>query len=125
MSSGRRVVVVDDDLKVVILVSKAMAELGFEVFSAEDGGKALELVKKEKAHLLITDILQPGLDGTQLCQAVQQDPETEGTYIIVMSGVYQESMFRSQMECKTQGFLEKPIDVVKLKQLVNEMFAGD
>lgn len=125
MNSGKRAVVVDDDLKVIILVAKALADLGFEVFSAENGSEALELVKKEKAHLLVTDILQPGLDGTQLCQAVQEDTETSGTRVIVMSGVYNESMFRSQMDCRTNGFLGKPIDVVRLKELVNEIFAGD
>lgn len=124
MSSGMTAVVVDDDLKVIILVEKVLTDLGFRVLNAEDGRKALELVKKEKAHLLVTDILQPGLDGAQLCRAIQGDPTIENTHIIVMSGIYNESMFRLQMECQASGFLEKPIDVLRLKDLVSELFSG-
>jgi len=125
MSSDKIAVVVDDDPKVILLVEKALSDLGFRVMAADNGSKALELVSKERASLLITDILQPGLDGTQLCRAIQDNPETGDTRIIVMSGVYNESLYKLQMDCQAQGFLEKPIDIPRLKALVNKIFTGD
>ena len=67
MSNDRTIVVVDDDAKVIMLVEKVLIDLGFRVLSASEGKKALELVKEEIPVLLISDILQPGIDGIGLC----------------------------------------------------------
>ncbi len=122
MSNNKTAVVVDDDPKILLLVEKALTDIGFRVISSDNGSKALELVIKEKACLLITDILQPGLDGTRLCRTIKENPETGETRIIIISGVYNESMYRMQMDCRADGFLEKPIDVNRLKELVNNLF---
>ena len=63
MLKSKKAVVVDDDEKVITLIEKTLIRNGFQVFSAHEGQKALELVRREKPQVLITDILQPGLDG--------------------------------------------------------------
>jgi CheY-like chemotaxis protein len=120
MSSGKKVVVVDDDLKVIMLVEKALTRMGFRVFSADEGNKALELVKEEKPGILITDILLPGIDGVELCKAVKDDPETGDIKVILITGIYNQASFKLQMNCRADGFLEKPIDIKELSRLVKE-----
>jgi CheY-like chemotaxis protein len=120
MSNGKKVVVVDDDPKVVMLVEKALTQMGFRVFSADEGNKALELVKKEKPAVLITDILLPGIDGVELCKAVKDDPETGDINVILITGIYNRASFKLEMNCRADGFIEKPIDIEELSRLVNE-----
>lgn len=120
MSDGKKVVVVDDDLKVIMLVGEALTRMGFQVFSADEGNKALELVKKEKPAILIADILLPGMDGVALCKAVKDDPETGDIKVILITGVYNQASFKLEMTCGADGFLEKPIDIRELSRLVNE-----
>jgi sigma-B regulation protein RsbU (phosphoserine phosphatase) len=120
MSEGKKIVVVDDDLKVTMLVEKALTERGFRVFSTNEGRKALELVEMEKPDVLITDILQPGLDGVSLCNSIKNDPKFSNTRIIIISGVYNEANFRLQMDCRPDGFIEKPIDINQLADVVME-----
>lgn len=123
MNSGQndqKVVVVDDDAKVVMLIEEVLTQSGLQVLSAPEGKAALELVKKEKPVLLISDILQPGLDGIGLCQTIKQDPQLENTKVILMSGVYKQASFKLEMACQPDAFIDKPLEVIKLKELVVE-----
>ncbi len=122
MSNDKKVVVVDDDAKVIIMVEKVLTELGFIVLSANEGKKALELVKQEKPVLLISDILQPGIDGIVLCQSIKEDPQLEDIKVILMSGVYkQTSLKREIMGATSDAFIEKPLEIQQLKDLVEKV----
>lgn len=122
MSNDKKIVVVDDDEKVIILVEKVLTQLGFTVLSAPDGEKALELVLKEEPVLLISDILQPGIDGIGLCQSIKEDPILGNIKVILMSGVYkQASIKREIMGSKPDAYLEKPLDIQQLKNVVEEV----
>jgi phosphoserine phosphatase RsbU/P len=115
-----KIVVVDDDLKVTMLLDQALTKMGFQVFCANEGKKALELVKKENPILVFSDILQPGLDGVELCNRIKEDPFAGEAKVIFMTGVYNEASFKLQLHCPYDGFIEKPIDVNKLTDLVKD-----
>ena len=120
MNEVKKAVVVDDDLKVTVLLEKVLSEQGFQVFTTHDGKKALALVESEKPDVLITDILIPGMDGISLCQTIKSDPMLEDIVVIVMTGIYKQASFKAEMKCKPDGFIEKPLDVKQLKSLVLE-----
>jgi len=122
MIGSKKVVVVDDDAKVIMLVEKVLTRLGYQVLSAADGKKALELVKTEKPVLLISDILQPGIDGVGLCQSIKEDPHLEDIKVILMSGVYkQTSLKREIMGAAPDAFIDKPLEVQQLEGLVEKI----
>ena len=122
MIESKKIVVVDDDAKVIMLVEKVLARLGYRVLSAADGKKALELVKTEKPVLLISDILQPGIDGVGLCQSIKEDPHLEDIKVILMSGVYkQTSLKREIMGAAPDAYIDKPLDVRQLEGLVEKV----
>jgi two-component system alkaline phosphatase synthesis response regulator PhoP len=118
MIESKKVVVVDDDLKVTMMMERALIKRGFRVFSANEGKKALELVKNEKPDVLVTDILQPGLDGVSLCNLIKNDAIFGDIKVIIISGVYNETSFKTQMDCRADGFIEKPIDMNNLADLI-------
>jgi CheY-like chemotaxis protein len=122
MSNSKKAVIVDDDAKVIMVLEKVLMPLGFQVFSAMEGKKALELVKQESPDLLISDILQPGLDGISLCQWVKGDPQYRELKVILMTGVYKQASFKTQMECLPDAFIEKPLEVARLANQVKSLF---
>jgi len=115
---NKKIVVVDDDKKTLLVVEKTLSQLGFEIFTAGEGNKALELVKKNKPAVLVSDILIPGIDGVALCGMVKNDPEFTHTKVILMTGVYKNPTFRAELDCNADDFLEKPIDIKKLAGIV-------
>ncbi|MCP5053205.1 MAG: response regulator [bacterium] len=120
MSDLKKAVVVDDDPKIVSMAEKALQRMGFEVFTAENGAMALTLVRVQKPHLLVSDILLPGMDGVELCKTIKEDPELSHIKVIMVTGVYNEMSFKLQMDCPADGFIEKPLDINKLEKLVGD-----
>jgi sigma-B regulation protein RsbU (phosphoserine phosphatase) len=118
MIESKKVVVVDDDIKVTMMLERALLRRGFRVLCANEGKKALELVQDEKPDVLITDILQPGLDGVSLCNAIKNDPKLRLICVIIISGVYNEANFKTNIDCRPDGFIEKPVDMDKLCDLI-------
>jgi CheY-like chemotaxis protein len=81
--SGKRIVVADDNPDICAFVSTALKGAGYEVETAADGGEALGLMSQRQAHLFITDLFMPGLEGFETiarCRA-----EFPQTTVMVMS----------------------------------------
>ena len=82
-----RVVLADDENKVILLMQKLIdwEALGYEIAgTANDGLRALELVREKQPHLLITDVRMPGCDGIELIQRAKAlQPKL---HFIVISG---------------------------------------
>lgn len=71
MKSARRVLVVEDDARIALLLLDYLHSEGFEAHSLADGRLALEEIKHSAPDLLILDLNLPGLDGVEVCRAVR------------------------------------------------------
>jgi two-component system alkaline phosphatase synthesis response regulator PhoP len=121
MNNIKKAVVVDDDKKIIIVVGETLARLGYQVYSAEEGKKALELVRKEKPELLICDLLLPGIHGIELCTTIKNDPTLENVKIIAISAVYKESNYKLALDCRADAFIEKPFNIDDFEILVKKV----
>jgi two-component system response regulator MprA len=63
-----RVLLVDDDQKIISLLKRGLAYEGFEVYTASDGEAGLMAAKKYQPHLVLLDITMPGMDGLEVCR---------------------------------------------------------
>lgn len=121
MSENKSVVVVDDDQKIIILVGEILSPLGFRIFAASEGKKALETVKREKPDLFVCDLLLPGIHGAELCNLIKEDPGLDNVKIIAMSAVYNERDYKLAMNCRADAFIEKPFSIDEFEHLVKEV----
>jgi DNA-binding response OmpR family regulator len=72
---GKRVLVVDDDVKTVELVKLYLNRDGYRVLTAYDGIEALRLARESHPDLIVLDLMLPGLDGLQVCQALRDESD--------------------------------------------------
>ena len=114
----KKAVVVDDDKKTVIFVETVLSKMGYRVLGAYEGIEGLTLVKKEKPDLLVIDLLLPGLHGAELCRKVKEEPALSHVKIIAISGVYNETQYRLNLDCKADAFMTKPLSVEALERQV-------
>jgi len=91
------ILVVDDEKELAALVSLHMKMAGFEVLTAANGEKALELSREEKPDLIILDLMLPKIDGWQVCEQLRQDAVTKDIPVIMLTA-------RTQIEDKLKGF---------------------
>jgi len=73
----QRILIADDDEKILALLSSSLRKSGFVTFQAINGEVAFELTKKEKPDLILADITMPQMDGFELCKLIREDPVTE------------------------------------------------
>lgn len=107
-----RVLVVDDEPRIVSFVSRALSAAGFIVDGALDGRRALDLVRTGAYELVVLDLLLPGIDGvTLLSKLMQQRP---GQRVLVLSAL---SDVESKVRCLELGasdYLAKPFSLDEL-----------
>ena len=72
----KKILVIDDEPKIVEICQDYLKAAGFEVVSAGDGLKGLAAARREKPDLIVLDLMMPGMDGLDVCRNLRrvQDP---------------------------------------------------
>jgi signal transduction histidine kinase/CheY-like chemotaxis protein len=105
------ILVVDDDANIRSLLKQELTEAGYIVRLAEDGRKALALIREEVPGLIILDVMMPEMNGFDVAAVLKNDPATMDIPIIILSVVEdKERGFRLGVD----RYLTKPIDTVSL-----------
>ncbi len=73
--AGKRVLVVDDDVKTVELVKLYLNRDGYRVLTAYDGVEALRLAREGHPDLIVLDLMLPGIDGLEICRTLRQESD--------------------------------------------------
>ena len=76
------ILVVDDEKEIADLVEIYLVSDGYKVFKANNALDGLEILEKEEIHLVLLDIMMPGMDGLEMCRKIR---ETNNIPIIMLS----------------------------------------
>jgi signal transduction histidine kinase/CheY-like chemotaxis protein len=107
----KSVLVVDDDSNIRSLLQQELTEAGYAVRLAEDGRKALALIREQTPGLVILDVMMPEMNGFDVAAVLKNDPATMDIPIIILSIVEdKERGFRLGVD----RYLTKPIDTASL-----------
>jgi two-component system, OmpR family, alkaline phosphatase synthesis response regulator PhoP len=129
-----RILCVDDDRPTVTIVSAVLKKEDYEVETAMDGQDALKKAREFKPHLIVLDIMMPDMDGFQVCEHLQADPDTKKIGVVMLTakgGVddpdSQQWQFAGKVKDRMKGFdagaLEFLTKPVKGKELVQRVKA--
>jgi two-component system, OmpR family, response regulator len=119
---ARRVLVVDDDLKIVELFVDLLQRSGpFEVKTATSGYDAGLLTESFRPHLIILDYMLPDINGNIVCRRIREHPEFGDTKIIFISGVIDEDEIESLKAAGADDFIKKPFNIDTLLNRVSEL----
>src|SRR5215213_388899 len=86
-SDRGRVLIVDDDRRIVDLLVDLLQLEGYEVATAADGSEALELAVSFDPDLVVSDVVMPVLGGLELCRRLKEDPRTAYIPVLLISGL--------------------------------------
>lgn len=106
--SGQKILVVEDEPDIRKLVHYNLAQERFKVLEAEDGEKAFKLVQREKPHLIVLDLMLPGLSGLELCRNLRGRPETSQIPILMLTAKAGEADRIVGLEMGADDYLTKP-----------------
>lgn len=116
MSEAIRIVVIDDNLGSLELLSAALAHPGAAVYTASSPVGGLELVRKHRPKLVVTDLVMPGMTGLEvLQQVVSFDPTID---VILMTAHYTTETAVAAIRQGAADYLQKPIKIAILRERV-------
>ncbi len=118
-----KILLVDDEPDIVEFLKYNLVQEGFEVITAFDGLKALDLMI-EKPELIILDIMMPKLDGYEVCKKIRAMPEFEKTPIIFLTAKSGEVNEILGLELGANDYIQKPISPKKLIARVKSNLRG-
>ncbi|MFP4500158.1 MAG: PleD family two-component system response regulator [Candidatus Hydrogenedentota bacterium] len=83
-----KILIVDDEPDVVMLIERTLKAEGFDVVRAYDGIAALDLVETEKPDLVLLDIMMPMMSGYEVCEQLKANPETQQIPVVCLSSAH-------------------------------------
>jgi excisionase family DNA binding protein len=107
-----RVLVVDDEQIVRDLLLVTLASVDYEVESAPDGARAIQMLRAEPFDLLITDVRMPGTDGLAVVREARRQSSTMS--IVIITGASSEAIAIEAINLGVNGYLTKPFGVERV-----------
>ncbi len=116
---GRKVLVVDDDVRNVFALTGALEEHGLEVVFAENGRKGIERLRQHPdVSLVLMDIMMPEMDGYETTRAIREMPDWERLPIIALTAKAMSDDREKSLAAGASDYITKPVDVDQLLHLM-------
>lgn len=115
----KRILIVEDEAGIIDLLKLVLNREGYEVASCQSGRDAIAAIKAYHPHLVILDVMLPGLDGASIVRIMNEDEMLSSTPVIITSALVEsEKMFLPFPQVK--GFASKPFVLADLTALVKK-----
>ena len=116
---AKKVLVIDDEPDLLVLVSHGLTKKGYEVFSGQDGREALALTAQLMPDLIILDACLPMINGYEIARIFKNDEKLKHIPIFLISSVTEDLRRRTE-ESGADAYLTKPFKLEELVKLANK-----
>ena len=113
-SQTGRVLVVDDEPDLSMLIEHHLKGQGLEVHVAGDGPAAIEMAKRLQPDLILLDVMMQGMSGYAVCERLREDPRSANAFIIMLTGRVQTEDRMLGLTAGADEYLTKPFDPEEL-----------
>src|SRR5512133_274798 len=118
--SDYKLLLVDDEPDILEFLSYNLIKEGFKVCTAQSGDAAIAVALKEKPHLILLDMMMPGMDGVETCEQIREIPELRNVLIAFLTARGEDYSQIAGFEAGADDYITKP---VKPKVLVSRIKA--
>lgn len=117
-ASQVKVLIVDDIPLNVLLIDKMLAKFKLHILKAFSGAEALRIVEEEQPHVLLLDLMMPGIDGYQVIEQVRRSIPKGQMPIIILSALNSNDDINKAMALGADDFITKPVMMERLHNCV-------
>ena len=115
------VVVADDDRDICELIKMQLTRHGFQVFIADNGQSAIELVVEHKPDIALLDIMMPKLSGLEVARQIRDNP-TLSTFSIMLISARSSGRIEADLDdLNINDYITKPFSPQELVQRINDI----
>jgi len=113
---------VDDNCDLLSFLSNYLTRHGYQVLTAENGLQALDIVRqRQDVDMIISDVMMPEMDGTELCRTLKTTMETSHLPVILLTAKSESADVVAGYRCGAEAYVAKPFDPEVLTLQVNNI----
>lgn len=120
--ASHKILVVDDDSDILELLQYNLTKDGYEVKTAEDGKKGIEIAKEFLPQLILLDIMMPGMDGVETCRQLREISDLQSSFIIFLTARAEEYSEIAAFDVGADDYITKPIKPRALMSRISALF---
>lgn len=130
-----RILVVDDNPDIVLLMQELLASRGYNAVAVADAAQADAEIRREAPDLILLDVVMPGKSGYEICREVKENPATRLIPVVLITGLSDREDKLRGIEAGADDFLNKPIfaeelfarvkSLLKLKEFTDELESAE
>ena len=117
----KKILIADDEHKILMSLEYSFRKQGYEVFIARDGTEALELLKTITPDAILLDIMMPKLDGYSTLNEIKTMENLNHSKVIFLSAKTNPKDIEKGLELGADAYVTKPYSIKKLIQQMDEM----
>lgn len=111
MASPEKILLIEDEEDVVVLLRYRFEQEGYEVLSAANGVEGLRILQQEHPHLVLLDVMMPRMNGWETCKRIRQYSDVP---IIMLTALWEETDKVRGLEMGADDFVTKPFSLAEL-----------
>jgi CheY-like chemotaxis protein len=115
-SSGRKVLLVDDNVDAMEMMAFLLAEMGYEAHTTADAGNLVQMALSLRPDVIVLDIGLPGVDGYELARRLKGHPQLASTRLVAHTGYGSPEDRRKAQEAGFDAHLVKPAELEDLEK---------
>ncbi|GIR13191.1 MAG: DNA-binding response regulator [Cryomorphaceae bacterium] len=120
MSSGKRILLVDDEKDILEFLSYNLTKEGFIVKTCLNGSSAIKVIDEFQPNLIVLDVMMPGMDGIETCEIIRANSNYDNIIIAFLTARSEDYSQVAGLEAGADDYINKPI---KPKVLVSRVKA--
>lgn len=123
----QRILIVDDETHIRILLQQTLEEfeeMNIEILTAENGRKAIEIIKEKKPNLIFLDVMMPEMNGYETCQKIKKELKVNA-YVVMLTAKGQDVDKQKGLECGADIYITKPFDPDEIVKLTSDILEVD
>lgn len=118
-NTALKILLVDDDPSVLAILTDLMAIFGHEYVTAKDGHEAMEKLQQDYFHIVLTDMMMPGMDGMELLKHIHSNyPHIK---VMVVTGYDRAFTYTDVIMAGASDFISKPFNTDELEAKINRL----
>jgi two-component system alkaline phosphatase synthesis response regulator PhoP len=119
--SDLKILLVDDEPDILEFIGYNLKKEGYSLFTATNGKDAIEMARRVTPHLIVLDIMMPGMDGIETCIEIRKIPELQGCLITFLTARSEDFSQIAGLDAGGDDYISKPVKPRVLMSRINAL----
>lgn len=115
------VLIADDDLEILKMLSIRLNQRGYKVLQAVDGVQTLQTARQQRPDLVLLDVMMPGKNGWEVARDLRSDPQLEDIGIVMLTAIGEKVNEMTSPLYGADDFVDKPFDFSELEAKISRV----